>query len=42
MVETGEPFDLFDFLTMVACVPRGYHDKECVRKIFNYVRYYSM
>ena len=39
MVEAGESFDLFDFLTMAACVPVEYHYNSLVRRIFDYVRH---
>lgn len=31
-------FDVLDFLTMVACVPRSYHNSDGVQHIFEFLR----
>eukprot|EP00873_Tetraselmis_striata_P016429 jgi/Tetstr1/436693/TSEL_002721.t1 len=38
IVELGQMFDVLDFLTMVACVPRSYHNSDGVQHIFEFLR----
>jgi len=39
IIEMGEAFDTIDFLTMIACVPRSYHENDFVKRIFEFLRY---
>ena len=39
IIEMGEAFDVLDFLTMIACVPRSYHENAFVTRIFDFLRY---